>query len=79
MGLSFSMASAMRPACSFSNAAELDRAFGDHVRVLLHVFGDVIEEFVQADEVRAFHVPMRLLELALEIHRVGEALINQRV
>ena len=53
-------------------------AFSDQIRVLLHVFGDVIKEFVQANEVRPFYVPMRLLELCLQVHDVRQTLIDQR-
>ena len=49
------------PHRAFGNAAQLHNAFGDHVHVVLDFPGDLIEEFVQADEVRPFHVPMRLL------------------
>src|SRR5208337_2661982 len=38
---------------------------------------DPVEEFVQTNEVRPLHVPMRLFELQLEINGIGQALIHQ--
>jgi hypothetical protein len=55
----------------------LRRAFGDEVRVILDFPGDLVEQLVQADEIRAFDVPVRLLELSLEVERIREALVQE--
>jgi hypothetical protein len=61
------------------HAAQLHDALSGHVNVRFHLLGDFVEKLVQADEVRAFDVPVRLLQLHLEIYRIGEALVDQRV
>jgi len=47
------------------DAADLDDALGDQIYVTLDVLVDVVEQLVEADERRAFHIPMRLLALSL--------------
>ena len=46
---------------ALGNAAELHDTLGDEVDVLLDRLVDLVEQLVQPDEVRAFHVPVCLL------------------
>src|SRR6267154_3959575 len=55
------------PRRAFGDSAHLHNALGDHIHIRLDVFGNFVKQFVQTDEVRPFHIPMRLLELCLEI------------
>jgi hypothetical protein len=53
------------------DSTEFDGAFGDVIGEYLELFGDLVEQFMQADEVRPFDVPMRLFELHLKVYQVG--------
>ena len=64
---------------AFGDAAQLHDPFGDHVHVGLNGFVHLVKEFVQADEARAFHVPMRLLHLCLQIHGGRQPLVHERI
>jgi len=64
---------------SFRDTAQLNNAFGNHIHVRFYLLSNLIEQFMQTNKVRSFHVPMRLLELHLEINGVGQALVHQRV
>jgi hypothetical protein len=44
---------------------------------LLDLFGDLVEELVERDEVRPLHVPVGLLRLGLQIDRVRETSVQQ--
>src|SRR5436190_8454842 len=57
--------------------AESGRPLGDRVDVLEHALGDRVVELVQLDEVAALDVPVRLLELRVEIERVGETRVQE--
>src|SRR5205823_6820711 len=57
--------------------AESGRPLGDRVDVLEHALGDRVVELVQLDEVAALDVPVRLLELRVEVERVGEARVQE--
>src|SRR5258708_28402707 len=59
------------------DTAEFNGAFRDLVGQLLQFRGDLVEQLMQADEVRAFYVPVRLLRLQAKIKRVGEVLVKQ--
>ena len=60
-------------------AAKLHDAFGNLVHIILDRFGDLVEQLMQADKARPFHIPMRLLHLHLQIHGVGQPLVQQQV
>ena len=51
---------------AFGDPAQLDDALGNQIHVLFDCFVDLIEQFMQSDEIRAFHIPMRLLHLQLQ-------------
>jgi len=57
--------------------AQLHNAFGDQIDIRFHCFINLVEELVQPDEVRAFHVPMGLLHLRLQINRIRQPLVHQ--
>ncbi len=61
----------MPPSCSV--------AFSDQIHVGFHRLVNLIEQFVQPDEMRAFDIPVGLFHLRLQIHGVGQALIQQGV
>src|SRR5438552_12978043 len=61
----------------FGDAAELDDSLGDQIHVRLDVFVDLVKQLVERDERGAFHVPVSLLALCLQVDAVGEALIEQ--
>lgn len=48
-------------------AAECAGPFGDLVRVLFDGVGDLIEQFVDCDEGRTADIPMRLLDLGVQV------------
>jgi hypothetical protein len=52
-------------------------ALGDLVHVVLHVVVDLVEQQVQADEVRPLDVPVGLLDLRLQVLAVGEPGVEQ--
>ena len=58
-------------------ATEGSDAFGESVDMLPGMVGDLVEEFVQGDEVRTLDVPVRLLGLQPEIDGVDEARVEQ--
>src|ERR1051325_8355349 len=58
---------------AFRDAAELHRALGNVVNVILNILIDLVEQFVQGDEVGPLDVPVGLLGLRLQIDRIGEA------
>ena len=60
-------------------ATEGRHALGDLVDPLLDLFGNLIEELVKLPEIRAFDVPVRLLDLAQEVERIRQVLVEQRV
>ncbi len=62
---------------SVGNAAELYRALRDQVDVFLNIVVHLVEQLMQGDEIRAFHVPVRLLGLGLEIDGIGEPRVAQ--
>ena len=64
---------------AFGNAAQLHDPLGNQIHIRGHGFVDLIEQFVEADEVRSFDVPMRLFHLHLEIYGIGQTLIHQAV
>ena len=67
------------PGGALGDAAELNDAFGDHVHIGLDGLIHLVEQFMQADETRAFDVPMRLLHLRLQIHGGRQPLVHERV
>ncbi len=58
-------------------STELDNPLGDDIDMFSSVGVDLVEKFVQGDEVRPLHIPMRLLGLHHEVDRVGQALLEQ--
>ena len=61
---------------ALGGAAQAGDALGDLVDLLQHHIGNLVEQLVQGDEIRTLHVPMRLLDLALQIDGVGQAIIE---
>src|SRR6266404_1457663 len=61
---------------ALSNAAELHDALSAQIHITLDRLINLIEKFVQTDEVGAFDVPMRLLELQLQVNAVRKPLIE---
>ena len=61
----------------FGDPAELNDALREQVHVLVGGSVNLVEQFVQRDEVGPFHVPVRLLRLELEVDRVGQSLVQQ--
>lgn len=57
--------------CALRDSAEFNRAFRDVVGELLQFLGDFIEQFMQGDEVRPFHIPVRLFRLETQVEDVG--------
>jgi hypothetical protein len=55
----------------------LDRAFGDVVDKLLQILRNLIEEFMQTDEVWPLYIPVRLFRLEAEVQSIGQLLIQQ--
>src|SRR5260370_19337451 len=53
------------PRRALDRSAELDGALGDQIDVVFDVLVHLVEQLMQGDEVRALHVPMRLLRLGL--------------
>ena len=51
------------------HAAEAGGALGDQVGVAVRLAGDLVEHLMDADEGRSPHVPVRLLQLAVQIDR----------
>src|SRR6266540_2384671 len=56
---------------------ELNRALGDQIHVLGDRRMNLVEELVERDEVRPLDVPVRGLGLCLEIHGVGQKLVQE--
>ena len=67
--------------CDLSRAARGAAQHRDALRqvvdVALNGHVDGVEELVQRDEGGALHVPVGLLHLGCEVHRVGEARVEQ--
>lgn len=59
------------------NAVKLGDAFGDDVDVLIELFADFVEEFVDGDEGRPLDVPVGLLGDERQVDGVGEPRIEQ--
>ena len=62
---------------SLGASTELNDPLGDDIDMLSSVGVDLVEEFVQGDEVRPLHIPMRLLGLHHEVDRVGQPLLEE--
>ena len=57
--------------------AERDRALRDVVDVLLQLLAERVEQLVQADELRALHVPVRVLDLQVQVDGAGQPAVEQ--
>ena len=62
---------------SFGGAAARACPFGHFVREFFHDVGDIVEEFVDGDEGGTADVPMRLLDLRVQVDGSGEVAIEQ--
>ena len=62
---------------AFGDPAELDDPLGNEVHVLLDCLVDLVEQLVERDEAGAFHVPVGLLALGLEVDAVRQALVEE--
>jgi len=62
---------------SLGGAAEGARPFGDLVRILFDNIGDLVEQFMDRDEGRAAYVPMRLLDLRVQVDGGGKVAVEQ--
>ena len=65
------------PNGSGGEPAQCGRPLGDLVDEAEHALGDRVVELVQLDEVGPLDVPVRLLELAVEVERVRETGVEQ--
>lgn len=63
--------------CSLRRAAECGGSFGDRVGITLDQIGHLVEEFVNRDESRAAYIPVRLLDLRMQIDRRGKVSVQQ--
>ena len=54
---------------AFGDAAEARGALGDQIGIALRLAGDLVEQLVDGDEGGPSHVPVRLLQLAVQIDR----------
>src|SRR5271165_776169 len=61
---------------AFGGTAQARHPFGDLVDLFQYQIGDLVEQLVQSDEMGTFDVPMRLLDLALQIDRIGQAIVE---
>src|SRR3989454_887517 len=70
---------APRPSFTAGSALEVrpHGPFGVRFDELHHGVVDLVEQLVQGDELRALHVPVRLLHLRLEIDRFREPVVEQ--
>ena len=64
--------------CAPCCAAQGGCPLGDGINVVRQLCGELIEQLVQREEMRAFDVPMSLFRLAVEVKRVGQMLVEQR-
>jgi hypothetical protein len=63
---------------AFGGSSQRGDAFGHVIDVATEIAGNLVEQFVPGDEVRALHVPVRLLGLELQIDRVRQAGVQDR-
>src|SRR5216683_5487466 len=60
----------------FGRTSQARHAFGDRVDLFQEEIGDLVEQLVQGDEMRTLHVPVCLLDLALQVNRIGQPIIE---
>jgi hypothetical protein len=65
------------PKRALGDARQLDHPLREQVHIAFDALVDIVEELVQGDEVRALHVPVRLLALGLQIDAVGQPQVEQ--
>ena len=58
-------------------SAKLHCAFGDEIDVAFDIFVHFVEEFMKRNEIRAFHVPVCVFALRLQINGVGKPIVAQ--
>jgi len=63
--LQFTALGKRRERC-FGGSSQAGDAFGESRRSVPTRLGELVEKFVQGDEIRPFDIPMRLLDLALQ-------------
>ena len=61
------------------DAAQCGDPLGDIVDRLFEFLGELVEQLVQGDEIRAFDIPVRLLDLGIQIQRVGELPLSRPI
>src|ERR1700730_1890931 len=61
---------------ALGGAAQAGDALGDLIDLFQHGVGDLVEELMQGNEIRALHIPMRMFNLALQIDRVGQGVVQ---
>src|ERR1700744_2225242 len=61
---------------AFGGSSQTGDPFGHLVDLVQDDVGKLVEQLVQGDEVRTFDVPMRLLDLALQINGVSQPVIQ---
>src|SRR5688500_11666961 len=64
--------------CARGRSAQRGDTLGDQIYVLLNSIDQLVEQLMELKELWAFHIPVRLLRLAIKIKRVSEMLIEQR-
>src|SRR6202035_209208 len=61
---------------AFGRTSQARHSLGDGVDLFQEEIGDLVEQFVQGDEMRTLHVPVCLLDLALQVNRIGQPIIE---
>ena len=62
---------------AFDDAAQRRGAFGGEINVLHDSAGEFVEQFMQADEGRAAHVPVRLFGAGEQVEQFRHGAIQQ--
>src|SRR5271166_5263653 len=61
----------------FGRRAESPRTFCDRIRIVLDRLRNLVEEFMDSDERGPTHIPMRLLDLCMQIDGCGQVPVQQ--
>ena len=61
--------------CAQRRTAESRNTFRNQVYIFDQALGQIVEEEVQLNKVHSLHIPVRLLDLAVQIKRVGQLLL----
>src|ERR1700728_406184 len=61
---------------AFGRTAQARYAFGDFVDLFQYEVGNLVEQLVQSDEIRTLDIPVCLFDLALQIDRIGQSIVE---